>query len=71
MLCKVPIESFDWKAGGHENVGWVAQHVGEILPEWIKSDRDLQRVDPDNSGLPYIIRAFQQVVERLEKLEKK
>jgi hypothetical protein len=55
----------------HRPIGWVAQHLIDIVPDWVRVRRpstanpvlpdDLHSVAPSDGGLPFLIRAIQQL----------
>ena len=61
----------------HVQLGWIAQHVQEVMPDWVKVSRNtpdrpahlpeyMHRIDPQHAGVPYLIRAIQQIADRLD-----
>jgi hypothetical protein len=62
---QVQVQSFDWKAGGHTDYGFVAQDLYEVLPFAVTVGDDGEQVEKpwglDNSKLvPVLVKAIQE-----------
>ena len=65
---------FDWKeeGKGKDQVGFIAQEVEEIKPEWVHQKEDIKLIStnlPDT--IPYLIKAIQELSAKVEELESK
>jgi len=83
FLNRIPIKSFDMY-DGHHDVGWIAQDVEQVKPQWIKTipagpetriskqvglPKEYKMIDHGQELDAYIIKALQQINERLIRLE--
>jgi hypothetical protein len=79
---QVQVQSFDWKAGGHTDYGFVAQDLYEVLPFVVTAGDDGENVEKpwgiDNSKMvPVLVKAMQEqqaiitaLTARVEALER-
>ena len=67
-----PVDQFDWiSTGEHQDFGGVAQKIIPIIPEMVSVPEDpeeMMGVDW-SKAVPRLIKAFQELTQRLEKLE--
>jgi len=70
----IKIRSFDWKAdGSHVDYGYIAQELLEVAPEAVSVPKDPDEMMGVDFGklTPRIIKALQELTQRLEALEAK
>ena len=63
---------FDWKEEGRgkDQVGFIAQEIEEIKPEWVGEKEGLKNIPADLTGtVPYLIKAIQEQQELIEDLK--
>ena len=63
---------FDWKEEGRgkDQVGFIAQEIEEIKPEWVGEKEGLKNIPADLTGtVPYLIKAIQEQQTQIEALQ--
>ena len=60
-----------WSQVGFEKIGYIAQEVEKILPEFVSTDpRSDFKTMGDAGFIPYLIKAIQELSEKVTTLEK-
>lgn len=60
--------TFNWKNGGHEDVGLIAQDVQKVYPQLIREDKKYLRVDYEKLVAP-LIESVREMDARIKQLE--
>jgi hypothetical protein len=60
-----------WSMAGHQKLGFVAQEVEEIVPEFISEDPNGFKIMGDSGFIPYLIKAVQEQQTKIQELETK
>ena len=60
-----------WSMTGHQKLGFVAQEVEEIVPEFISEDPNGFKIMGDSGFVPYLIKAVQEQQTKIQELETK
>ena len=58
-----------WSMHGHQKLGFVAQEVEQILPEFISEDTNGFKIMGDSGFVPYLIKAMQEQQTKIQELE--
>lgn len=58
-----------WSMTGHQKLGFVAQEVEQILPEFISEDTNGFKIMGDSGFVPYLIKAMQEQQTKIQELE--
>ena len=58
-----------WSMHGHQKLGFVAQEVEAIAPEFISEDTNGFKIMGDSGFVPYLIKAMQEQQTKIEELE--
>ncbi|QGZ18092.1 hypothetical protein HTVC106P_gp49 [Pelagibacter phage HTVC106P] len=58
-----------WSMTGHQKLGFVAQEVEQILPEFISEDANGFKIMGDSGFIPYLIKAVQEQQTKIKELE--
>ena len=67
----IQVREFDWKAGGHQDFGFIAQELIAAAPEAVtegETEDDTWGVDPSKL-VPVLVKAIQELTARVEELE--
>ena len=61
----IELKSFDWiESGKHEDIGFIAQQVQEILPELVDENADTGRLSvKSDKFIPYLVKAVQELAQ--------
>jgi len=70
-ICKIKPRVFDWKDGhAKDSVGFIAQEVEEVKPDWVKEKDGIKMLDTNlPNTIPYLIKAIQEQQEEIEQLK--
>ncbi|OUV23875.1 MAG: hypothetical protein CBC55_00005, partial [Gammaproteobacteria bacterium TMED95] len=70
LIAKIKPKVFDWKDGRATNsVGFIAQEVEEVKPEWVKEKDGIKMIDTNlPNTIPYLIKAIQEQTEIINDL---
>ena len=71
-ILKIKPRVYDWKDGRKNNVvGFVAQEVEQIKPDWVKEKDGLKMLDSNlPNTIPYLIKAVQEQQGMIQELKK-
>lgn len=73
VLADIQVRQFDWKAGGHQAYGFIAQELYDLVPDAVSPGGADVSTSPwglDNSKLvPLLVKALQEVLTRVELIE--
>jgi hypothetical protein len=58
-----------WSMTGHQKLGFIAQEVEQILPEFISEDTNGFKIMGDSGFVPYLIKAMQEQQTKIQELE--
>nr|BAR37525.1 endosialidase [uncultured Mediterranean phage uvMED] len=58
-----------WSMTGHQKLGFIAQEVEQILPEFISEDTNGFKIMGDSGFVPYLIKALQEQQTKIQELE--
>jgi hypothetical protein len=58
-----------WSMHGHQKLGFVAQEVEAIVPEFISEDTNGFKIMGDSGFVPYLIKAMQEQQTKIQELE--
>ena len=58
-----------WSMTGHQKLGFVAQEVEAIVPEFISEDTNGFKIMGDSGFVPYLIKAMQEQQTKIQELE--
>ena len=58
-----------WSMHGHQKLGFVAQEVEQIVPEFISEDTNGFKIMGDSGFVPYLIKAMQEQQTKIQELE--
>ena len=70
-ICKIKPRIFDWKDGhAKDTVGFIAQEVEEVKPDWVKEKDGIKMLDTNlPNTIPYLIKAIQEQQTQIEALQ--
>ncbi|HAI39252.1 MAG TPA: hypothetical protein DCM40_14590, partial [Maribacter sp.] len=70
-ILKIKPRVYDWKDGRKNNVvGFVAQEVEQIKPNWVKEKDGLKMLDTNlPNTIPYLIKAIQEQQDMIQELK--
>jgi hypothetical protein len=58
-----------WSMTGHQKLGFIAQEVEEIVPEFISEDSNGFKIMGDSGFVPYLVKAVQEQQTKIQELE--
>lgn len=74
VISRIPVRSFDYKAGGHRDFGVVAQELREVYPDGVmevdQPDGSILLQPKSSDLIPLLIKAVQELREENKKLHK-
>tara|TARA_R100001509_G_scaffold9222_1_gene5106 strand:- start:47 stop:565 length:519 start_codon:yes stop_codon:yes gene_type:complete len=70
-ICKIKPRVFDWKDGSaKDSVGFIAQEVEEVKPDWVKEKDGIKMLDTNlPNTIPYLIKAIQEQQTQIDALQ--
>ena len=70
-ICKIKPRVFDWKDGhAKDTVGFIAQEVEEVKPDWVKEKEGIKMLDTNlPNTIPYLIKAIQEQQTQIDALQ--
>jgi hypothetical protein len=72
LMQSIPVRAFDWKENHkHTEVGLIAEEVMSHIPEMVWKDNEGGLFLQQQLAVPYLIRAIQQLIDRIEQLERR
>ena len=63
------VQDAGWSMTGHQKLGFVAQEVEAIVPEFISEDANGFKIMGDSGFIPYLIKAVQEQQTKIQELE--
>lgn len=67
-LLQIQGVTFNWKEGGREDIGVIAQQVKKVYPQLVREDTKYMRVDYEKLAAP-LIESIREIDARLKQLE--
>jgi hypothetical protein len=72
IINKLRPVSFNWKKNNNESIGFIAQEIEEVLPEFVRDTRlngELIKTIKQDKLIPYIVDSIKNISNRLKKYE--
>lgn len=72
IINKLRPVSFKWKKNNNESIGFIAQEIEEVLPEFVRNTRlngELIKTIKQDKLIPYIVDSIKNISNRLKKYE--
>ena len=72
IINKLRPVSFNWKKNNNESIGFIAQEIEEVLPEFVRDTRlngETIKTIKQDKLIPYIVDSIKNISNRLKKYE--
>jgi len=72
IINKLRPVSFNWKKNNNESIGFIAQEIEEVLPEFVRDTRlngEIIKTIKQDKLIPYIVDSIKNISNRLKKYE--
>lgn len=72
IINKLRPVSFNWKKNNNESIGFIAQEIEEVLPEFVRDTRlngEMIKTIKQDKLIPYIVDSIKNISNRLKKYE--